>query len=940
VKLVKPMAVSFSFRTFLIVGRQELCVSSLIGFKLGEGIRRLVADIALWPAIAEATGGIVDEGLPKARGDVLVYGSCHTRGAPLPASTVRVRVAAANAPPDARPLVEKKLAVFGDRYWAGTASKGQTTDPVPSTSEYSPPTPFTEMPLGWDRAFGGPTYKKNLLGKGTERVETSDGIWRVPLPNVENPSSLLTSSTQRPEPAGFGPLDLTWQQRQSLAGTYDKRWLEEDFPGYARDTDLGFFNTASPDQRISGFFRGDEEYVLENLHPKIPVLRGRLPWTAARVLVRRKGSADVEDVKMTLDTLVFLPGQEMGILVFRGTTPVAEDDASDIAFALAACEDPEAPRPTEHYARELEQRLDKDKSPLLALNEDALLPSFSAGRGLADLLGKLEDPSKEKRERIMKRAVERVRKQLADAKVENPDAILSKMTEKTPLQERLERLPDAADPKDVAEYIAALEQFDAESEKKTEDTLKAVKEQVEAAKKKANEQFDKSEPKVPDKVPEARRKTNEGFDNLLRMLEFKPPPEGAPPTGDGPPKPVAPKAIEALRAGKQEPDPKIVATVHDADAKMLDMYRKSAHHRPAARLLDPEALERGRRTVMELRAAGRSFAELDWTRYNLSALDLQGADCRQLLAEGVDLSKTNLAGADLSGAVLAHATLRETCFDGATLEGTNLGAAVIDGASFAGSKLRKAVFGRSKLLSVSFKGADVTDADWLQAELGAVDFEDAIAEQTTFFPKVKAEIPTKATLAEDPLPSDLTGCRFPRARLKKANFLYSKLGGVDFTEADLELVTFLAVHADGAIFRKARMLKFHAVMGSSFAGADFGGADLTGAFLRGANLKGANFEGARLDGADLSECDLTGATMPRIEAKDSYFMRSDLTGAKLPGANLMRALMIKAKIHGADLTKSNLFAANLGQIRTDDATRVQGANLKRALMLPRARKQK
>ena len=52
----------------------------------------------------------------------------------------------------------------------------------------------------------------------------------------------------------------------------------------------------------------------------------------------------------------------------------------------------------------------------------------------------------------------------------------------------------------------------------------------------------------------------------------------------------------------------------------------------------------------------------------------------------------------------------------------------------------------------------------------------------------------------------------------------------------------------------------------------------------------------------------------------------------------MQAMMTKAKLYGADLSKSNLFAANLGMVRTDDATRVQGANLKRALMLPRIRK--
>jgi uncharacterized protein YjbI with pentapeptide repeats len=945
VKIVKPMALSFSFRTFLIVGKQELSVTCLVGFRMGPGVRRLVADIALWPAIGASVNGIVDEGLPKSRGEVLVYGSCHAPGGvPVTSSMVRVRIAAAEAPPDSPAMVEKKLAVFGVRYWEGTASRGPTDDPIPSTSKATAPVPFTEMALGWERAFGGPSYKKNPLGRGTERVETTDGIWRVPLPNVELPSHLVTSSSQRPEPAGFGPLDLGWPQRQSLAGTYDKRWLEEDFPGYSRTTDPVFFSTALPDQRIDGVFRGDEEYVLENMHPTAPVLSGRLPGAAARVLVRRKGSLDVEDVRMTLDTLVFLPGMEIGILVFRGLTPVVEDDAADIAFALAACEDLDAPRPTEHYARSLEQRLDKNLSPMLALNEDDLVPSFSAGSGLGDLLGKLKDPTKEVRERMVERALGRVRKQLVEAKVEDPDAVLEQMTAKSPLQERLERLPDPADPGDLAEYTAALDQLDAESEKQHEEMLKSVQEQLDKAEARLNEQLDEAEPVAMGKVQETRREAKAGLDRMRRMLEGKPPPEDASPSGEGPPKPRAPemleKTLEAYRLAERDPDPKVIELIQGADAKLLEMYRGSAHYAPAARLLDDDALDRARRTVLELRAAGTSLAELDWTRYDLSALDLRGADCRKILLEGADLSNANLAGADLSRAVLAHASLRETCFDDATLEGANLGSTTVDGTSFVGANLRKAIFARAQLRSVSFKGADLTGADWLEAELGAVDFEAAVVEGMLFLYKIKVQLPKRGQRAEDPIPSDLTRCRFPKARLKKATFMHSELGGVDFTDADLELVTFLSVKADGAIFRGARMPKLHAVMGCSLAGADFQGADLTGAFLRGANLRGANFEGARLDGADLSECDLTGAMLPRVHARDSFFIRSDLTGAKLPGADLMRAMMMKSKLYGADLSKSNLFAANLGMVRTDDATRVQGANLKRALMLPRAHKVK
>jgi uncharacterized protein YjbI with pentapeptide repeats len=940
-KVVKPMAVSFSFRTFRVLGEQRVCATSLIGFRLGAGVRRLVSDVALWPAIGEAVRGTVDEGLPKPCGEVLVHGSCHApAGCAVPSAMVRVRVAAAGSPPEAPAMVDKRLAVFGDRYWLGSASRGPTDDPVPYASQATAAVPFTEMPLRWDRAFGGPDYAKNPLGRGVGRIETVEGIWRVALPNVEAPSRLVTSSSERPDPAGLGPIDLSWPQRQSLAGTYDRRWLEEDFPGFARDTDPAFFNAAPADQRARGYFRGDEEYVLQNMHPSAPVLCGRLPRAAARVLLQRRGSADLEDLRMTLDTLVLLPDKDIGILVFRGAAPILEDDASDIGFALAACEDLDAPRPAEQYKRSLDERLDKDRSPLLALNEDDLLPSFAAGTGLADVIGKLQDPTKERRQRVFARAIERARERLAEAKVPNADALLAKMTTqaKPAFVERLERLPDIADPKDLAEYAAALDQFDGWAEAQRTQTRQSAVEQVDQARRRLDEQLDRVDPRAAERAESARREATEKLDALRRTLKGEALPEGAPPTGQGPPKPLLPKVLEMHGQANLEPDPKLVQLLERAQGKAAEMYRRSAHYGAPARLLDEDARARARSTVASLRAAGGGFAELDWTRYDLSELDLQDANCRKTLLEGADLTRTSLARADLSGAVLAHAVLHETRFDGAALEGTNLGATVVDGARFDGAKLRGAVFARSKLGSVSFRGADLTGTDWLEAELGAVDFEGALAEEMTFLYAVKAQAPSPGGAKERPASTDLTRCRFPKAKLRKANFLHSRLDGVDFTEADLELATLLSVKADGAIFRGARLHKLHAVAGCSFEGACFEGADLRGAFLRGSSLRGASFVGACLDGADLSECDLTGAALPGVRAADAFFIRSDLTRAELQGASLMRSMLQKSKLYGADLSRSNLFAANLALVRTDTATRVDGANLKRALMLPAARK--
>ena len=240
----------------------------------------------------------------------------------------------------------------------GNGVEKSAAAPIPTSSEATEPVPFTDMPLGWERALGGPGYAQNPLGRGIGRVETSDGIHRIPLPNVELPSKLLTSSSQRPGPAGFGPLDVAG--RSGCPSQILRRQMARGgLPGLRARHQSGVLQhgAARPaDRRLLSRGRG---CVLDNMHPSRSALRGRLPGAAARVLVRRKGSQDVEDVKMRLDTVVFLPGKEIGILIFRGVTPVLEDDASDIAVALVACEDLDAPRPTEHYAAALERRLDE-----------------------------------------------------------------------------------------------------------------------------------------------------------------------------------------------------------------------------------------------------------------------------------------------------------------------------------------------------------------------------------------------------------------------------------------------------------------------------------------------------------------------------------------------------------------------------------------------------
>ena len=199
----------------------------------------------------------------------------------------------------------------------------------------------------------------------TERGEVQ------PLPNIEDPKRLVNSPGDRPLPAGFGPYDLTWPQRFNKAGTYDKKWMKERFPGFAGDMDWTIFNMAPDDQQMEGAFKGDESFTLEFMHPEKARLAGQLPGAVARCFVNQKTAEGevFKEVSTKLDTAWFFPHAERGVLVYHGYTRVAEDDASDVLQIVAAVEEMGAPRPVEHYKGVLAARLDKETGAIASLRD-------------------------------------------------------------------------------------------------------------------------------------------------------------------------------------------------------------------------------------------------------------------------------------------------------------------------------------------------------------------------------------------------------------------------------------------------------------------------------------------------------------------------------------------------------------------------------------------
>jgi len=208
--------------------------------------RGVLTEPSMWKAVAkDVLDSVLDVGMPKPRGEWLVDGAAYApEGAPQPAVRVRARVGER----------EKTLLVSGDRYW----------EPVSGAA--SPAQPFTEMPLTWARTWGGPDVPHNPLGRGHKPVEGAGGPvhW---LPNVEHAERRVRRPEDTGVAASFAATDIAWPQRMGKADTYDKTWLERDYPGFAADIDWTMWNSAQPDQWIDGYFRGDETFEFEGMHP-------------------------------------------------------------------------------------------------------------------------------------------------------------------------------------------------------------------------------------------------------------------------------------------------------------------------------------------------------------------------------------------------------------------------------------------------------------------------------------------------------------------------------------------------------------------------------------------------------------------------------------------------------------------------------------------------
>jgi len=803
-KIIKPLKLGFFFKVYEEAKRSFL-VSSIISFFSFGSQSQLDTEINLWKFVSEELGkdAALDLGMPKPRGEVLASGAFWSpRGQPVSAGQVRFKIGG----------IEKRLYVFGDRFWKRTAG---------AAWGISDPKSVRSVGITYENAFGGPEYKENPLGKGHGPVQRDTGEMVYPLPNIEDPKHLIASPQDRPDPACFGPLDLTWPQRFSKVGTYDEKWLNERFPGFAEDFRPSFF---------------------------------------------KEGDHVFQEIPMHLDTVWLFPHAEKGVLLFRGQTEVIDDVATDVSQMLIAYEWlRDNPRDENHYQDALLKRIDEEKGHLHTLNEKDLIPEGERS-GIQELLdeGQKELGDGLLGQHMRKRAEQEVEKAREDLRQRglNPDDFLDKAPEDQPdiSLDNLDEL-DVITEKMMREAQDKQKEVEQTFRKMAESMGMDYKQLIQDAKEKSGgrikfsadeivqqlRQFGLSDPAKEKKLHDAEKH----LDNIYRQYGHHFPPAANP----------SPEENDRMRSSILEGHKKGTSfegmefTGVDLAGLNLQGINLSGAFLEGADLSGADFAGADLSNCMLARAnlSQANFSKAQMGEVNLGQADLTGADFSETQLEKAVLYQANLADARFTEARMAEADLSE-CKGGK--------------ANMRGADLTEARFMESELDEADFSGSNVSDALFLNTQAKRINFAGAQLKSTIFVQfQGDGAVFTNADMTNLRAAMDimLRGADFSGARLVDANLRSADLAGANFEKADLS-------QADLSESNLANTRFYRAVAKQTM----FMKADLTNANMISMNL----FEGS-LQKATLFNTDLRGANLFAADLLQTDFQHTKLEKANI-----------------------------------------------------------
>ncbi len=242
--------------------------------------------------------------IDKPATDILMYGlACAPGERPVRQMDVGLEVG----------NIRKIVRVFGDRFW--------------NHQQISQPAPFVNMPLIYERAYGGCDYHqgkyrkselRNPVGKGFVGEKSEVELDGLALPNIEFPSNLIRHWHDNPAPACFSPIAPGWHPRANLGGTYDQLWQEQRAPYLPLDFSPSFLNAAPQDQIYAGFISGGEQVRIIGMHPDGD-FEFALPHVGLANKVQIKN--EIFSAPFRMETLSLYPNQKQLAMTWRAAIP-------------------------------------------------------------------------------------------------------------------------------------------------------------------------------------------------------------------------------------------------------------------------------------------------------------------------------------------------------------------------------------------------------------------------------------------------------------------------------------------------------------------------------------------------------------------------------------------------------------------------------------------
>ncbi len=920
IKAIKPLRLSLLYRPYQWHGANHLAVTAVALVDFSGPRPLLVSDMELWrQCIPEMDcEGLLDLVLPKQVPEYLVAAQAYTTHQDQK-NQVMVKAKVGE--------LEKSLVVFGQRHWVDERT-------------FSVPQAFECMPLHWAHTYGGVNFANNPQGKG---IDTDPYTGQVLLPNVEGLTDRVQQRRDQGKPASFGPIPMLWPQRYQYIGSYTDHWRQYESPGFFADMSPLFFNAAAEDQRWS---QRDEvplgaDFAFWHMHPTKACWQGRLPEWRIRCFMQQKIAEKWQDKEMPLraTTVWFIPHQERAVLLFHGSVPVAEHDASDVKTLMVGLEESETfVHSAEHYFAIMHKRLDPKLGGLYVEADEQLIPPA------------LMAPLDLGIEAVQQSATWIKSQNLQNQRLMDHKAFFEEIGE-DPEWYRIEQMgpPPPDDPiyqsdedffsTSVAEHF---EQEKAEVDKNHEKILRAsglsAEQQAYFLQKKPtsvlSEAPDGEDTASPHRGPPAPLKEElrelqllqqvlgkDGQVNGEALTELAPDLASSFSRLDIPKKVAVPKSsgLSTLLEREQESAPmgaEAFEQMERLEELRKQMYLLSAQSQsPVDTLSDPEN-EQAKKRFLQKIAQQEGIAHVDFSGMRLSGLSLTEADCSQAWLEGTDLSHAHFSHCVFDEAVLTRANLSHARFEHCRFIKTNLAQGQCEQAYFV-----ECTFENVELEGIQLAQSYFMDCDFQQLFIEELDFSSCVIQGGT----MQSVMCDRSQFQH----SKWLNVQFKKVTWQQCEFLDFMFEGCEFDSCGffmnrIEALIFSACAMNNSALHYQNQVQQFAMLA----------CDAYQCFFREMNFAQADFSLSRLEMCDFTHCDLSEAVFYRCDAHKANFTHAHLHQANFHQASLIEACFKAADMRFANFKEANLFRVDASLAHLDDSTVLHGAYSKEINIYP------